>query len=393
VRTGIETYFDKSATASSLTRMSARWEGFLWPPKDGEYEFGLSQRGEGTLYLDDRPLISATAGAELPAQFDYGTPIRVARIALKAGRPHRLRVDYVTPPVPSHALHLGLRLPRPSIEAAVVAAKAADAALVFVGSSRESETEGRDRRGMQLEGAQNELVQAVLAANPRTVIVLQSGAALALPWVGQAPAIVEGWLAGEEGPDALAQVLLGEANPSGKLPFTFPKRIEDNPAYLYYADGPDENYGEGVFVGYRYYDKRELEPLFEFGRGLSYTSFEYSALTVPPSVAVGAPIPVSVQVSNSGQRSGAETVQLYVGDEATTEVVRPLKELKAFEKITLAPGEARTVHFTLTARDLSYYDIHRHDWVSTPGVHRILIGSSSRDIRQQQDFNWLAPKD
>jgi beta-glucosidase len=261
-----------------------------------------------------------------------------------------------------------------------------------VGSSRSTETEGRDRLTLALAGRQNELVQAVLAANPRTVVVLESGSAYELPWADQVPAILEGWFNGEEGPDALAEVLFGTVTPSGKLPFTFPRRLADNPTYLYYPERRDASYGEGVFVGYRWYDKRQIEPLFAFGHGLSYTSFAYSNLRAPASAMAGRPIELSVDVRNTGSRAGKETVQVYLGDAATLEVVRPLKELKAFEKVRLEPGEMKTVRFTLSTRDLSYYDPHQAAWVSTPGTHRFYIGSSSRDIRLQQDFQWLVPQ-
>ena len=246
---------------------------------------------------------------------------------------------------------------------------------------------------MALGGRQNELVKAILAANPNTIVVLNNGAPLELPWVERVPALVEGWLAGEEGPDAVAQVLLGTVNPSGKLPFTFAKRLEDNPAYLYYSPGRDASYGEGVFVGYRYYEKRKVGTLFPFGHGLSYTTFEYRNLRVPASTASGAPFEVSVEVRNTGKRAGQEVVQLYIGDEATRDVVRPVKELKGFQKVGLAPGESRTVRFTVTPRDLSYYDIHRKDWTNTPGVHRVYVGSSSGDIRVQEAFEWSAARD
>jgi len=224
-------------------------------------------------------------------------------------------------------------------------------------------------------------------------VVLNNGAPLDLPWAERAPALVEGWLAGEEGPQALAEILLGKTNPSGKLPFTFPRRLEDNPAYLYYSPGRETRYGEGVFVGYRYYDKRKLVPLFPFGHGLSYTTFEYKNLRVPASAASGAPFEVSVDIRNSGGRMGQETVQLYVGDEATTDVVRPVKELRAFQKVSLAAGQSTTVKFTVTPRDLSYYDVNRKDWTSSPGTHRIYVGSSSADIRLQRAFQWTAPRD
>ncbi len=389
-RQGVETYFDKTILAAELRQMSARWEGYFWPPKDGEYEFSLSQMGEATLYLDGHAIIGAGHGAVLPAQIDFGAGLRIGRIVLHAGQRYRIQVDYVSPPVAFHSLHLGIRMPPGTIAEAVRAARSADAAVVFVGAAPAAETEGRDRQSLQLEGRQNALVEAVLAANPRTVIVLNTGSPRLLPWADQAPAIVEGWLGGEEEPDAIAQVLFGEVNPSGKLPFTFPRRIEDTPAYPYYPAERDADYGEGVFVGYRYYDKRNIEPLFAFGQGLSYTTFEYGNLRVPATVAEGQSFAVSVDVRNTGVRAGEETVQLYVGDEATTAVVQPVKELKGFQKVSLAPGEMKTVTFTLAPRDLAYYDIHRTGWTSTPGPHRILIGSSSRDIRVQRDFDSVA---
>lgn len=152
-------------------------------------------------------------------------------------------------------------------------------------------------------------------------------------------------------------------------------------------------YGEGVFVGYRYYDKRQVEPLFAFGHGLSYTTFEYANMRIPAKVAAGQPIEVSVDVRNSGHREGQETVQLYVGESATTEVVRPAKELKAFEKVRLAPGERKTVKFVLSARDLAYYDVASKGWTTTPGTYHLYVGSSSRDIRQQGDFESQAVVD
>jgi len=381
------------ASRAARPGQRAALEGFLWPPRSGTYEFSLSQLGNGTLWIDGRPVIGADRGTPLPAQIDFGAPARTARIELAAGRSYRLRVEYLSPPDAVRAVRVGLRLPPPAIAEAVELARRADAAVVFVGSSRLTETEGRDRADMELEGTQNELVRAVLAANPRAVVVLQNGAPLALPWARQAAAILEAGFAGETAPEAIARLLFGEANPSGKLPYTFPRRLVDNPAYLYYSAGREAHYGEGVFVGYRYYDKREVEPLFEFGRGLSYTSFEYSNLKVPASVPVGSDIPVSLEVRNTGARAGSETVELYVGDAATTEVVRPLRELKAFAKTTLAPGEHREVGLTLSPLDLAYYDVTRHAWTSTPGTHTVYVGSSSRDIRLQESFEWRARQD
>jgi beta-glucosidase len=389
----VETDFDKTLIAPNLTHMSARWEGFLQAPENGLYQLSLSAAGQATLKLDGQPLIGSGRGTILPPQTDFGAPLQLASMTLQAGHRYAVRVEYssVGPPTAFHSMHLGLRLPGPSFDDAVAAARSADAAILLVGSSRSTETEGRDRLTLALAGRQNELIRAVLAANPRTIVVLESGSAYELPWADQAPAILEGWLNGEEGPDALAEVLFGAVTPSGKLPFTFPRRLVDNPTYLYYPEQRDASYGEGVFVGYRWYEKRQIEPLYPFGHGLSYTSFAYSNLRVPANAMIGDPIELAVDVRNTGSRAGKETVQVYVGDEATIEVVRPLKELKAFEKVQLAPGEMKTVRFTLSPRDLSYFDAHQGTWVSTPGPHRIFVGSSSRDIRLQQDFQCLSP--
>src|SRR5579875_1035655 len=391
VAMGIETDFDKTIIAANLGQMSARWEGYLTAPASGPYQFSLSGNGRVSLSIDGRQLIGPGRGSTLPPQIDFGAPMQLATLPLEAGRRYRIEVDYVSPPVTFHSIHLGLRLPPPSIEEAVATARGADAAIVFVGSSRETETEGRDRASLALGGRQNELVEAVLAANPRAIVVLESGAPYELPWAERAPAIIEGWLNGEAGPDALAQVLFGEVDPSGKLPFTFPRRLQDTPIYLYYPALRDADYGEGVFVGYRWYDKRQIEPLFPFGHGLSYTSFAYRNLRAPARVPMGRPIEVAVDVENTGSRAGEEAVQLYVGDEATTAVVRPVKELKGFRKVKLAPGETTTVRFTVRPRNLAYYDEHQAAWVVTPGRHRLYIGSSSRDIRAQTEFEYGEP--
>ena len=389
---GVETYFDKTMFASQLTQMAGRWEGWFWPTRDGVHEFLLATRGEGTLLLDGTVIIGRNAGTALPAESDFQDAGKVASVTLQKGRGYRIRIDHVSAPISFHQMHFGVRLPEPAIEEAVNAARGADAAIVFVGVSRTSESEGRDRDSMALGGKQNELVAAVLAANPNTVVVLNNGAPIDLPWVDRAPAIVEAWLPGQEGATALSQILFGDANPSGRLPFSFPRRLEDNPTQLYYSAGRDANYGEGVFVGYRYYEKKQVAPLFAFGHGLSYTRFEYSNLRVPDSAA-GPTVEVSIDVKNAGTRAGAEVVQLYVGDEATRNVVRPVKELKGFSKPLLAPGETRTLKFTLSARDLAYFDVHVHDFVASPGTHRVYVGSSSADIRAQRAFRWTAPAD
>ncbi|MGC1459919.1 MAG: glycoside hydrolase family 3 C-terminal domain-containing protein [Steroidobacteraceae bacterium] len=390
VRQGTAAYFDATMLASKLGQMSARLEGYLWPQQTGTYQFSLSQIGSGRLCIDDQELIAPEHSTAPGTQGIFDAKARLASIPLVAGRHYHLRIEYVSRPTSFHSLHVGMRAPVDGIEAAVAAARAAEAAVVFVGSARGSETEGRDRASMALPGQQDELVQAVLRANPRTIIVLQAGAPYALPWADQAPAILQAWLNGEAGPEALAEVLFGAVNPSGKLPVTFPRRLIDNPAYLYYSTGLDADYGEGVFVGYRYYDTKGIAPLFAFGHGLSYTTFSYHDLVVPARAVRGQPLTVSVAVTNSGARAGTETVQLYVGDAATRVVVRPQKELKAFRRVSLKPGETSTLSFTLLPRDFQYYDAMAHHWADTLGSHRISVGSSSDDLRAGQDFELAA---
>jgi beta-glucosidase len=208
-----------------------------------------------------------------------------------------------------------------------------------------------------------------------------------MDWVDRVPAVLEVWYPGQELGNALADVLFGEVNPSGKLPTTFPRRLQDNPAFLNY---PGENgevlYGEGLFVGYRYYDRKGIEPRFVFGHGLSYTRFRYGELRLDrDSMAMDGQLTLSVDVTNAGERAGSEVVQLYLSD-LECSLARPDQELKAFEKRTLEPGETGTVRFTLARRALSFYDPAREGWVAEPGEFEVRVGSSSRDIRARARF-------
>ncbi len=266
------------------------------------------------------------------------------------------------------------------IQRAVVAAQKADVAIVCIGNPLLHETEGGDRPNMELPGRQAELARRVAAVNPKTVVVLTAGAPVSMPWLAQVPALVHGLYTGQEGGNAVAAILLGEVNPSGKLTETLPVKLEDNPAYLNYPGGRDVRYGEGIFVGYRYYEKKGVEPLFPFGHGLSYTPFEYSDLKVESSGKIGAPVSVSLRVKNSGTRAGKEVVQLYVRD-VQSSVLRPVKELKGFAKLALQPGESREAAFILDERAFAFYSPERHAWVVEPGEFEVLAGSSSRDIR------------
>lgn len=257
----------------------------------------------------------------------------------------------------------------------------ADAVVLFVGLPDRYESEGYDRTHMRLPANQLALIDALSGVQPNLVVVLSNGSPVEMPWIGKVKAVLEGYLGGQASGSAAADLLFGHANPSGKLAETFPVRLQDNPSYLFFpGEGDRVEYREGVFVGYRYYDAKEIEPLFPFGHGLSYTSFAYGGLTLDKSrMQDGEKLKVSLQVTNTGSRTGQEIVQLYVRD-VESRVARPVKELKGFAKVELAPGQSRTVTFELDKRAFAYYNAELNDWHVETGEFRILIGKSSRDI-------------
>ncbi len=266
------------------------------------------------------------------------------------------------------------------LKEAVELASKSDVAIVFAGDGPHVEREGEDRASMDLPAGQDELIRAVATANRNTVVVLNVGSPVTMTrWIAATPAVVNAWFPGEEAGHAIADVLFGDANPSGKLPVTFPKRLEDSPAYGHYpgTNGVVE-YAEGIYVGYRHFDTHDVEPQFPFGHGLSYTTFGYSNLKATSPG--GGRVEVSLDLRNTGRRAGAEVAQLYV-HEAKPKLDRPVKELKAFRRVELKPGELQTVSFTLDKAAFSYYDPAKRAWVADPGRFEILVGSSSRDIR------------
>jgi len=271
---------------------------------------------------------------------------------------------------------------------AVALAGAADAAIVVVGNSRALESEGFDRPSMDLPANQDDLIAAVAAANPRTIVVVIAGAPVTMTrWIDRVPAVVCAWYGGQEAGHAIGDVLFGRANPSGKAPVTFPARYADATAYGNYP-GTDLHvtYAEGIYVGYRGFERRGVQPLFPFGHGLSYTTFQYSELTVEPArVAPGGAARVGLTVRNAGARAGAEVVQLYLHQVAPS-VDRPPKELKGFARVELAPGESRRVTLTVDPAAMSFFDPRRDDWVAEPGTFEVLVGGSSADIRLREQF-------
>ena len=271
------------------------------------------------------------------------------------------------------------------IAEAVEKAGKAKAAVIFAGLPDAFESEGFDRSHMGMPNCQNELINRVAAVQPNTIVVLHNGSPVEMPWADQVKGIVEAYLSGQAVGAAVVDILFGKVNPSAKLPETFPYKLEDNPSYLYYlGEGDKVEYREGVFVGYRYYDTKKMDVRFPFGYGLSYTTFAYSNLKLnAEQIKDTDTLTVSVDVTNTGSMAGKEVVQLYVSDVEST-VIRPVKELKGFDKVDLQPGETKTVTFTLGKRAFAYWNTQIHDWHVESGEFRILVGKSSRDIQLEE---------
>ena len=274
---------------------------------------------------------------------------------------------------------------------AVAAARLADA-VIFIGGLNKSshqDSEDTDRYGLELPYAQDKTIRALAAANPNLVVVIISGNAVAMPWVDDVNGIVEAWFSGSQTGHALADVIFGKVNPSGKLPFTFPVKLDDSAAHALGAYDPADlsvEYKEGIFVGYRWAEKQQIPPLFAFGHGLSYTDFAYGKAELSrKSMKADGKLKVSVDVTNTGDVAGKEVVQLYIGDDQSS-VVRPVKELKGFRKIDLEPGQTRTVTFDITPDMLKFFDDKKHEWVLEKGTFTAYIGSASDDIRSQVVF-------
>ncbi len=382
VREGMrpEFWYHISWSDGKLVPMAARWSGTLVLPEDGLYRFVLRHAGDVRLYVDDELILESERQAE------EGGEGRVTR-SLRGGS-HALRLEYLRrdqEDIMAYRLGVGQAFPDgedPRLTKAVELARNSDVALIFVGYPEGYESEGVDRPHMDLPGGQNQLIEAVAAVNPKTIVVLNVGAPVTMPWVDKVAAIVLAYYPGQENGNAIARLLLGRVNPSGKLPLTFPRRLQDSSSYLNppYPGCREVNYGEGIFVGYRYFDYAEVEPLFPFGHGLSYTAFRYERLRMPRKVRRGQPVIISLTVSNVGPMAGKEVVQLYVSD-VSASLPRPPKELKAFAKVELKPGQSKEVSFTLEERAFAFYDPQRGSWVVEPGEFEVLIGSSSRDIR------------
>jgi beta-glucosidase len=385
VRTDKHVHFDwgegSFAPNQPVDHFSIRWTGYFVPKKTGDYKFYTSADDGVRLYLDDENVIDDWQRHSQTLD-TYGK-------RLEAGRAYKIRLEYFEA-VGSAIVGFGVTGAEESIgrETRALAAKA-DAVVICVGFDSKTESEGSDRT-FELPGAQDELIRQISAVNKNTIVVLTAGGNVEMTqWIDQVPAILDAWYPGQEGGMALAQILFGDYSPSGKLPASFERRWEDNPTFHSYYPAQGENrvqYSEGVFLGYRHFDRSETKPLFAFGYGLSYTTFGYSNISVTPQTGnVDAPIMVSFDVRNTGHREGAEVAELYVGDSHAS-VPRPVKELKGFAKVNLKPGESKHVTIKLDRRAFSFYDLKERDWSAEPGDFTILVGGSSDKIQLESKF-------
>ena len=359
---------------------SVRWTGSILPPVSGDYKIGLSASECGyRLYVDNKLVIDewektskdnfeanfTSSNKSIPITLHANIPIDVKIEFFKRGQRNSIRLEW--------------ELPGESpIDMAIEVAKACDAVVIFAGLSNFFEGGNNDRTDILLPGEQNMLISEISKVNPNTVVVLINGSPIGMPWINEVNAILEAYYPGQEGGNAIANVLFGNVNPSGKLPETFPVKLSDCIGMKNYpGENNIVNYKEGIFVGYRYYDTEKVTPLFPFGHGLSYTKFEYSNLNIEKAKDE---ISVSFEIKNIGSLDGADVAQLYIRDIESKEV-RPLKELKNFEKVFLAANESKTIKFIISKNDLSYFSEVNKKWVFEPGEFELIIGSSSKDIR------------
>lgn len=358
-------------------------EGFFTPKESGIHKLALNSIGGSKLYFDGKLFIDHSS------ENDMGREI-IKDVKLEGGKAYPIRLEFYWQGDPRwRSVKIGHLPPQSEdlMSDAIKLAKKADVVIVVGSLNAEWESEGFDRVDMKLPGEQNELIERVAKANKNTIVAVNTGSAVEMPWADKVAGIVQLWLNGQEMGNALADVLFGDVNPSGKLPTTFPTRLEDNPAYINY---PGENgkvtYGEGIFVGYRYYDTKKIAPLFPFGHGLSYTSFKYSNLRLDKkSLNPNEKLTVKVDVTNTGKVTGKEVAQVYVHDVKAT-MARPEKELKAFAKVELKPKQKKTLTFTLDREAFWYFDTLKNAWSTEAGEVEVWVGGSSRDVSEKRSI-------
>jgi beta-glucosidase len=367
-------------------RWSARWTGLLKSPGEGIYEIGFLANNGVRLYLDEVNILDNWLDA-LPGQ------LKSTQFDFKAGRTYTIRVNFYEETGTSHCkLGWAPYLPDSTvISRAVNLAAGADVVVLCLGLNKLLEGEANDRLDLALPAEQVTLLNRIKGVNKNIVVVLNNGTPIVMDeWLDGVPALIEAFYPGQEGGHALADILFGIVNPSGKLPITFPKRWQDSPAFGTYPGIREQAiYKEGIFVGYRHFDKENIEPLFPFGFGLSYTSFELQSLALSrKTITRNDTLQISLTVKNTGMKAGDEIVQLYIQD-VKASVEREVKSLKGFQRVSLQAGEERDIVFKINSSDLRFYDVQSKSWVAEPGTFKVLIGNSSRNIKLEGQFDLV----
>ena len=391
VKTQIDTTIDfwwqgKSPVDIPVDNFSIRWTGRLTAPESGLYIIGTNSDDGTRLYLDDILTVDNWG--------DHAMETKTAQVEFMAGVPKTITIEFFEHKGDAGVILLWQKVKAQPIDEAVYGAKNSDAAILFMGFSDRDESEGRDRKSNAFPDDQVELIKKVSEVNKNVVVVFNSGAGVLMDdWVNDVPAIIESWYPGLMGGYAIADILFGQVNPSGKLVTTFFKKEQDIPSFNNYPGNDDQLfYEEGLFVGYRHYDKYGIEPLYPFGHGLSYTDFKYSNLKISDrKIHKDQSLLITFTVQNTGEWSGSEVVQLYLKDNQSS-VERPLQELKGFSKFNLDPGEKKEVTLELPPESMEFWDPGTRSWTSEEGKFTINIGSSSRDIRLKGEFKLIDKK-
>ena len=381
-------------------RFSVRIRSDFVAEVDGIHRFGIHSAGYSRILVDGELVADVHGGwTKGRTYFEEGCDEVIGEKVLEVGRSYEVVIEFVSKDMKllyGGAFRAGIGVPMggAGIAEAARAAAEAETAIVFIGRSEQWDTEGSDLQDITLPGRQDELVAAVLAANPRTVVVLQTGGPVEMPWVDDAPAILQAWYPGQEAGNAIADVLFGDTDPSGRLPQTFPRRWQDNPTWsqdreVYPGLDGKVRYREGVFVGYRHYEATGIAPLFPFGHGLSYTQFDMGGLEASVDETG---VTVSFSLTNIGDREGSAVAQLYVG-ERQPRLRRPVRELNGFSKLALKPGESRQVRKRLAYRDFAYFDAAKRSWVVDPGRYVLSLGWSAVRISVEAEIDLMAHSD
>ncbi len=388
-------WFDLPSSQLDPNDFSARMTAFYVPAESDEHVFGMTNAGLAKLFVDGKLVVNGYDGWARGDNY-FGTANVEQRqgIHLEAGQRYQVVVEYCSSATSEEGINLtavrfGVEKPlgEDAMLDAIEKAENADVVLLFVGRDGEWDTEGLDLPDMRLPGRQEELIERVTAVNANVVVVLQTGGPVEMPWLGKVRAVLQMWYPGQELGHAVADVLFGDVEPGGRLPQTFPKRLSDNSAmigdpHVYPGKDGHVRYDEGVFVGYRHYDTRGIEPLFPFGFGLGYTRFSWGEAKASAEQMGVEGITVAIDITNSGERAGSELVQLYVRSPAST-VARPEKELRAFAKLRLAPGETGTAFLVVRHRDLSYFDEPTKRFRAAAGRYELLLAANASDIRSR----------